>query len=168
MDKDLALHGGLQNLTSSPAKVAEKLTGAGNLGKSENIRVMVEEAAKAQGLNPRDAVKGFERFMEALRTYSSAKIAPDIAAVETARKAEAGLAPKIAAPLGRLARALEDMRRAKSYREVAAILQSPDGIAKLSQMSKYSPWSGFVQATLADLVNAANVTAVESQQVTPE
>lgn len=155
LDKNISLHGGKQAEAQIPATIAEKLVGSGEGDLSSNVSIALREAAKSQGLNPRDVERGFANMMKAFATYANVKMKPGIAAVEAAHEAEKNVIGRVMRP----ARAVDDMVRAKEYQKIADILTSPDGLATLAKLRGYSPWSGVTRAMLTDLFNSG--TAAE-------
>jgi len=146
---------GAQAEVQAPGELKKLLIGHGENDKALNFNTALSEVAKGQGKNPRDVLKGFNNLMDALATYSNARVSNELAAVEVARNAESNVVSKMFGPMTRTARAIDDMFRAKEYRKVAELLLSDEGVAKLERLSHFAPGSPVTKAVIADLFNSA-------------
>lgn len=157
LEVTLAPKEGLPNLRG-PGEFVSRVYGTN--AQQTNMQTALAEIAKQQKLAPRQVVRGYDNLFKALDSYSRLIVPKESSAMEVGRIAERSLPALMVAPFGRTARALEDITRAKTHQQVADLLLSPEGLAKLEQLGRYSPYSTAARLLVTDMLSAG--TAGES------
>lgn len=151
LEVTLAPKEGLPNL-KGPGEFVSRIYGTN--AQQTNLQTALTEIAKQQKLAPRQVVRGYDNLFKALDSYNRLIVPKESSAMEVGRIAERSLPALMVAPFGRTARALEDITRAKTHQQVADLLLSPGGLAKLEQLGKYSPYSTAARLLITDILGA--------------
>lgn len=125
---------GLAGREGAPADFVAAI--AGNSSMKSNLNAGLDAAAKDLKLNPTAVKKGFYELTNALGTYRDLKLSSGISGASTAFEAGKSAAGMLIAPQSRLGRYLWERASAKTYQNIADMVTSPDGLAKLEQIAR--------------------------------
>lgn len=102
----------------------------------ENIDASLEVIAAHYKRNP-DAMKvGWRRLLESLDSFKDLKLASGVSPGVTSGQAADNVASKVIRPITTFGRASDQRATTKTYQQIADLVISPDGLAKLQQIAK--------------------------------
>jgi hypothetical protein len=139
---------------NAPGELANSIYGTN--AQRVNLEAAIGEVAKDQGLKPSLVVKGFKNFFDALETYKDVRLTGGVNSGELALEAGKTKAGGALSPFFTARRAVENLVMRKAYGEIADVMISPDGLKKLEELSKFSPYSDSANMLIMDIVTSIN------------
>lgn len=123
----------LSGQETSPAKFFESVVGT--RAARQNVESAIMETAKANGVNPYAVRNGFYDLMQAFASFKDLKLAPGVDLASTRFEAGKSVAGAAIAPQSRMARYLWEKATAKTYKRIAELVTSKDGLAQLQAIA---------------------------------
>lgn len=121
----------------------------------ENIDAALEVSARHYGMNP-DATKvGFKRLMESLDSFKDLKMASGVSPEATAQQAGQNVVSQVATPMTGIRRFFEQRVTAKSYNQIADLVTSKEGLAKLQAIARAPSQERLRQLTIGVLTSSS-------------
>lgn len=151
---------------NSPAKFVDSVYGTN--AQKVNLTAAVEEMAKTAGYKPALVSRGFKRFFEALDSYKNLEIKHGVSQGQLMEDAGKTVSGALLSPRFVFRRWKERTATDKAYAEIADIMMSPDGLAKLEKLSTYSPNSRAAMLLVSDLMGAVAGTQTDANSAPSE
>lgn len=130
----------------------------------ENIEAALEVVARANRMNP-DAVKhGFRRLMDALDSFKDLKLAEGVSPATTAAQAGRNPVSQVATPLTGIRRFAEARVTASTYRKIAELVTSPDGLKKIQAIARTPNQETVRQVALGMVLSASQGLEPEGKE----
>jgi len=141
---------------------------AGTNAQRQNLEAALQIVAKDSGANPAAVRNGFYKLMKAFGTTKDLKLPETVDRAVLAQQGGVNVPGLLVAPQSRLGRYLWERTTEKTYRKIAEIITSKDGLKQLEEIAK-APDSKVVQALTRSLVVAAEDEGdTKSTGITPE
>lgn len=108
----------------------------GSEAQRKNLEAAFQAIAPDQGVDAEEIVKGFSDLLDGFKTYKDLKLSPGLDRVTSDFEAGKTGAEFMAAPMSRTGRWFHETTKKRSYADLAAIVTSPDGLAKIKQIAQ--------------------------------
>lgn len=142
------------NKVQAPANFVHAV--AGNSAQRANLEAALFQIAKEHKVNPFAVRNGFYQLLNALNTFRDAKISPSISGSTTSFQAGTSPLGAAVAPQSRLARFFWERASTKTYQQIADLVTSKDGLAKLEAIAR-SPTPQARQALIGTILTQSAV-----------
>lgn len=153
-----------------PATLQASLTGAGSMkqslgtAKTENLTAAIEAASAMQGVPPAGVRNGFYKLLTALSSYRDLNLPHEVDRAVLQQRAGLNIPGLLVAPNSRLGRALWERTTEKTFKDIADVVMSPDGLRKLQALQHADVDSPEMRAFIASL----GATAAQSGRNTEQ
>ena len=127
---------------------------AGTPAQAENLKTMLGLAAKAEGLNESAVQNGFFKLMKTMESYGDLKIPSGVDKASLEQMAGNNAFGYLVAPQSRLGRSLWLKKTDKTFRRIADIVMSPNGLEHLQAIASSrnpSVLGRYVQSLLTEV-----------------
>ena len=124
------------NALQAPFEFLSKI--AGTNAQRQNVEAALQVIAKDAGTNPAAVRNGFYKLMKAFQTTKDLKLPTTVDKATLAQEAGANIPSFLVAPNSRLGRHTVELMTAKTYKKIAEIITSKDGLKQLEQIAKTS------------------------------
>lgn len=135
---------------------------AGNRAQTENLNAALRKISEANGVNPFQVRNGLYSLLNAMKTFKDVKVAPGISGSNIQFEAGKNTASALAQPAGRAQRFFWERASDKTWKQIAQIVTSPDGLKKLEAIAK-AP-QGTVKESLINSILTETMLADENQE----
>ena len=102
----------------------------------ENLEAALDVAAAHYKQNPAAVKVGFRRLMEALDSFQDLRLASGVSPGATAAEASQNVFSKIIRPITTFGRTTDQLATTKTYKQIADLVSSADGLQKLQAIAK--------------------------------
>lgn len=135
---------------------------AGTPKDRENLRVMIEKTAEAQGQNSKKVYQGFQNLLDVLDATgrvpgmgSQTQSRMENAAMARSNPVSGAVEAVSTRPTHRIAKWLDDVMYKKTYGKLAEVFTSPDSIKEMKKLAEMKPNSPEAQQLVSVMLTSA-------------
>lgn len=163
MEKAVRLRAETQSL-QAPFNFLQSI--AGTNAQRQNLEAALAVVAKDSGVNPATIRNGFYKLMRAFETTKDLRLPPSVDRATLAQQAGVNMPGMLVAPHSRFGRYLWEKTTEKTYKKIANIITSKDGLKQLEQIAK-AP-DNKTALVLARTVAVSALSEEEDSQMKPQ
>ena len=153
MQRNLKLAQDAAEGARQPAKLVQELFGTA--AQRQNTSAMLDALSKQHGANSRLVKQGFYKLLRALQSTKDIKIPGSIDKASLQLKAGESAAGMAVAPMSRVSRSIYNRVTEKTYRKIADMVLSPDGLKEIEKIAR-SESPGYARAYVMSVLATAN------------
>lgn len=130
---------------------------AGTNAQRQNLEAALQTTAESMGANPAEVRNGFYKLMRAFETTKDLELPATVDRAVLQQQAGLNAPGLLVAPQSRLGRVLWERATEKTFKQIADIIMSPDGLKQLQAIAKspgYSAAGAYARSILSSSLEA--------------